>query len=708
MAAGQNNTNILVDPNNGNALVILVFDADTNTYEFKNLDGTDFVGDVTQLEVHCCDEVNAINIYEDSSDLTGDRVLTGLGNSLTFIDISTLIFGSTSTTLIESEDTGVQREAGIVLNGTSGQILVEAKDNAGSNDSGILLDQAGGITFQYTASGTPSSYLFPLTDGTPNQVLSTDGLGILSWVSPLDVNTNIYNTDDSLTGARTVTGAGFPLTFTGLTTYANTSTVSTSINSTDGVNTDSLITLNGATGATHIEAAETVLNNSSAITLQHTTGITFEYDILGVSDNYTFPIGDGTLNQVLTTNGLGILSWQDAPGAGGPENIYTDDGTILDDRVVTIGSMNLLFDGDSGTIEFSDTNSQLELSYDGAGTHYTAQRFSDTLYEAGYFHLILYGLEGNKITVDSNDIDIHIDDTLGSTLQQILLDKGAETITITNVDDALSDTYTKTIWNVDNIVQEVQLDAAPDVLSTLTQTHERLSWDSNLSLTGEETHALITGDNNDITFTSAGQVSKINFTTAFTDSVITGVDASDFEGGSIVIFFNDSVEDITITHADAGSGANNRFNLPGDDFTFGSGETVIFRYTTLGGKNRWEPLGGTSDFNTVTGGGGNTGSYTVALEVNSNTTANLYEILPVDCSAGTVTIDPPAGATKGDWFSVVDSRKSSATNNITIDFITAGYNYYADAAANAIFATNEIHLKFIYVDATVGWVSDVS
>lgn len=88
----------------------------------------------------------------------------------------------------------------------------------------------------------------------------------------------------------------------------------------------------------------------------------------------------------------------------------------------------------------------------------------------------------------------------------------------------------------------------------------------------------------------------------------------------------------------------------------------------------------------------------------ATTTCLLNNITLVNSTGGAITVDPPASPVPGNRFSVSDAYAQSATNNITIDFDSAGQKLYA-VEQNYILNTNGAYVEFIYVSATVGWIA---
>lgn len=111
-----------------------------------------------------------------------------------------------------------------------------------------------------------------------------------------------------------------------------------------------------------------------------------------------------------------------------------------------------------------------------------------------------------------------------------------------------------------------------------------------------------------------------------------------------------------------------------------------------------------------TDGSGNTSWATIVMppgteNIESSTFTALKGIInQVDCSAGTITVNPPASPVIGDRFSLTDATASAGTNNITVDFDTANQNLYG-AQQNYILNVDGGYVEFIYMGATTGWIA---
>ncbi|MDJ0652500.1 MAG: hypothetical protein QNJ27_05805 [Simkaniaceae bacterium] len=95
----------------------------------------------------------------------------------------------------------------------------------------------------------------------------------------------------------------------------------------------------------------------------------------------------------------------------------------------------------------------------------------------------------------------------------------------------------------------------------------------------------------------------------------------------------------------------------------------------------------------------------INAEQSANFTATVGNLEPVDCTSAAITVTPPAAPSPGDRFAVVDSRANSATNNIIVDFASAGQNFYGTTDT---FGFNEdgAYVTFKYLSAVIGWVAD--
>lgn len=92
-------------------------------------------------------------------------------------------------------------------------------------------------------------------------------------------------------------------------------------------------------------------------------------------------------------------------------------------------------------------------------------------------------------------------------------------------------------------------------------------------------------------------------------------------------------------------------------------------------------------------------------EQSADFTAVKGGIYPVNCTAGVITVTPPASPVLDDWFAINDSRGNSATNNIIVDFTTAGQNLHG-SVQNYVSNANRDSRVFRFSGATLGWVCE--
>jgi hypothetical protein len=186
-------------------------------------------------------------------------------------------------------------------------------------------------------------------------VTATESGGLVTVNIPGGVGgANIYNTNGTLTNNRTLNGNGRSLSFTNLSQFLsvtqNGNTYSGLIDNVTGVgygryvlSTKQLIS--GVEHTTSISSdisgfggdwdslnagiidVNLTTDNGAAFEVQGDSGISFIFRNSGIMDGYVFPRTDGTANQILTTDGLGQLSWQNA-GGGSALQLYSENPSL--------------------------------------------------------------------------------------------------------------------------------------------------------------------------------------------------------------------------------------------------------------------------------------------------------------------------------------------------------------------------------------------
>ena len=299
----------------------------------------------------------------------GLQVISGVNSGaieITKDQIEQIVTGTTSTSQYTQTDlqflnfvTGALGNTNYIQTETSLDISVEngitgfiSNIQQVFNAIKLVLSDAGSIeiaSLKVLPTGVQinGDYLLPFADGLAGQVMTTDGAGNVTFQTPSS-GTNIYNADGTLTANRTVNFDTRQLVFTGtqggtvikLDLKATTGSGNryANISATSGTAINQLFVSSGSVGLQAVASAisNAVTVDTTAIILNYDDGVnTFSIiiDNFGVQVNnaYTLPPFDGTANQVLTTNGAGVLSFTTLPTAN---NIYNADGTLTGTRVL--------------------------------------------------------------------------------------------------------------------------------------------------------------------------------------------------------------------------------------------------------------------------------------------------------------------------------------------------------------------------------------
>jgi len=165
------------------------------------------------------------------------------------------------------------------------------------------------------------------------------------------VTSNIYTADGALAGNRTVTGGGNDLTFTGVNefkAFANNSSLSLGSGPGDWALTG---------------AGSGQISTSALLSIQSFSG---SVNLLGnqvTIHSIAYPSTDGSANNVMITNGSGVLSFVDISTLIPPStNIYNSNGTLTGNRIVTTGSSTVSFNTGTGTGFIIDpTNTSISM-----------------------------------------------------------------------------------------------------------------------------------------------------------------------------------------------------------------------------------------------------------------------------------------------------------------------------------------------------------
>lgn len=173
-----------------------------------------------------------------TSNLVGDTLTLNVNSSLSFAGETTLNAGSNNLNLSTTN-------GDVVVSANGGRVSIESAVgnleilNTAASPANVKIQSAGGVIF---SNGT-TQYIFPVNDGTANQVLQTNGSGVLSFADVSgggggESNQNAFSTiavagqsnieaDTATDTLNVAAGAGISLTNTpGTDTITITNTVS--------------------------------------------------------------------------------------------------------------------------------------------------------------------------------------------------------------------------------------------------------------------------------------------------------------------------------------------------------------------------------------------------------------------------------------------------------------------------------------------------
>jgi len=216
---------------------------------------------------------------------------------------------------------------------------------AGSSNLQQVTDNGSTTTNAITAGGYTATNLA----GGGSQMLVVDNAGVFG-VQAIPTSTNIYNSDGTLTAARTVSLNGHNLLFSGGASVAR-----LRLDANNNVaRIFSFATANVARWAFRVDGNETGSNAGAdfAIRRYNDAGTIIDAPISinratgGVSMQSL--AGGGT--QFVSVDNAGLLSAVAAPTSA---NIYNSDGTLTGARNITFGGNNLTFIGSSFTSRFT-------------------------------------------------------------------------------------------------------------------------------------------------------------------------------------------------------------------------------------------------------------------------------------------------------------------------------------------------------------------
>jgi hypothetical protein len=218
------------------------------------------------------------NIYNTDGTLTGDRIITGSNFEILFQTLGQFI--------VESHK-----------NGVDGNVIFEVRSDP-TNHSFIIRDHNTNVHVFACRNGKveiSDAYFLPSIDGTNGQVMTTDGAGNVTFQSlpPAPTDTNLYNSDGTITGTRTINGNNNFLNFINISNLRfETQGVPFGVSGFEIIAepTGNLFTVRNAT-------TNVVVLKISA-------------DSVYINNVYRLPLTDGTAGEVMTTDGAGNVTFQ--------------------------------------------------------------------------------------------------------------------------------------------------------------------------------------------------------------------------------------------------------------------------------------------------------------------------------------------------------------------------------------------------------------
>jgi hypothetical protein len=433
-----------------------------------------------------------------SSESSAVEINDGLNvqGTLTANTFVTNEISSSESTAIQVNDnlnaSGTITAASFVTHGTSGNITgvnnIEVNQISSNDSTAVQVADSMNVSGTVTTNGLVANGItYPTTDGTANQVLVTNGSGVLSFTS-LSAFTGITFVGDDSTGSTINTAE--TLKFVG------------GNNITTAVINDTVT----ITGSKDINVNSITSSDSSAIQINDAVNVSGTVTTNGlVANGITYPTVDGSPNQVLVTNGSGILSFTSLNSFAGITFVGDDSTgstintaetlkfvgatgitTAVVDDTVTITGPNL-----SGYAQKIDT----AITIVGDDSTGTAVTIGETFKIAGTQN-ISTAVSGDTLTITGPDLSSYLtnstitfvgDDSSGVTLNsnETVKIAGGNNITTAVIDDTVTITGSKDI-NVNSISSgdssAIQINDAVNVSGTFNAktivTNDLISEDS--------------------------------------------------------------------------------------------------------------------------------------------------------------------------------------------------------------------------------------
>lgn len=612
--------------------------------------------------------------------------------------------------------------------------------NFGGSATAMNIGAATGVTTILNQLST-ANYSFPVSDGTANQVLITDGAGNLSFADVGSLDTNYTIQADTASGGANLTLAGSDgttdsvkfangsnvtvsrtdaNTITIASSYVDTTYTQNSSTTTGGANlnlvgSDSSVDPVKFAGGTGITVSST---DANTITITNTeTNIQYNIDASSTTGGANFNLtgSDSSLDTIKFANGTGIsVTRTDANTITftntAPEDAYTIDATTI------VGGANLnltnsaatdsvAFKGSGATTVTRTSADIITVSSTDTNTTYTQNASSTT----GGANL---NLVGSDATTDS----VKFASGTGITVTRT----DANTITITNADPG-SAGVTSITGTTNQIIASastgaVTLSTPQDIATTSSPTFNDLTLTNNLTLNnGQVGNAVVSaysGTNlGTLTWDGSNWVSS------------NGYYASQVRAGNVTVGYVDNQTigttsgDLTITSATGQVDIQGILDITGDYLNLNSDNSPFNAAMRFGNTSEiiYNYAGNFFNLNKDTVIDGNLGIDN-ALKINGLTTGYTTFNVAANGSDLSYTLPTAAGAANtvltndgsGNLSWALPGGGGSTFGNITIAVVddntisTTTGDLTIDSATNlvGIPATLNVDSGVLYVDAT--------
>jgi hypothetical protein len=332
-----------------NGLEVLTIDSPTRTVTFGWTSDSPYTFPMKD------GDADQVLVTDGSGTLTWEDPASGGGSGLWQDDTTYASYGNpivVGSTTLGPTSFGPDWEGVTMYGGSSGAAL-SMHDSSGnlqgrisSHSSGLLIrpgtssqsvhieDHNGTDIIKCDASNQVitfnNDYSFPTSDGTANQVLTTNGSGTVTWEDGgsgggslwVDNTSHYTSLNQIVVGSPTVQPNNINGNYSGITVSGPSGGA---VNFVDGTGnllgrvfgSPSQLSLRPKTGGT------VSIDNSLGIGVMEVgdTTVTFGSES---ANPYTFPAQDGAVDQVLVTDGSGTLTWED-PATGGGGSLGIDD-----------------------------------------------------------------------------------------------------------------------------------------------------------------------------------------------------------------------------------------------------------------------------------------------------------------------------------------------------------------------------------------------